>query len=244
MRVLAFRHVPFEGVGSIEPLLHQRGIGLDYADLYKDGARDPDIAAYDGLIFLGGPMSANDPLPYLDRERALIAKAVERGQPLLGICLGSQLIARVLGAEVRRNGEKEIGWFDIHLTESAADDALFRGIGAQETVFHWHADTWELPPGAARLAWSQACRNQAFRAGNNIYGMQFHLEVTPAMIADWQLQDENCGDVRELPTPLDPHAHSARQQELSKVVFGRWCDIVSPNESPQNSLITPHLGGL
>jgi GMP synthase (glutamine-hydrolysing) len=226
MRVLAFRHVPFEGLGNIEPLLHQRGIGFDYADLYKDRSPDPAIAAYDGLIFLGGPMSANDPLPYLDREGALIAKAVERGQPLLGICLGSQLMARALGADVHRNGEKEIGWFDIHLTESAADDSLFGGIGAQETVFHWHSDTWELPPGAERLAWSQACRNQAFRAGKNIYGMQFHLEVTPTMIAAWQMQDENCGDVQELPTLLDPYAHSAHQEELSKVVFGRWCELL------------------
>jgi GMP synthase-like glutamine amidotransferase len=226
VKVLAFRHVPFEGVGHIAPILQDRGIGLDYVDLYKDHAPDPDTAAYAGLIFLGGPMSANDPLPYLDRERALIAQAVSQGQPLLGICLGSQLIARVLGADVHRNQEKEIGWFDVHFTEAAADDALFAGIGGPETLFHWHGDTWELPPGAERLAWSQACRNQAFRSGRNTYGMQFHLEVTPAMIADWQLQDENCGDVCELPSPLDPNAHSSRLQELSKTVFGRWSGLL------------------
>jgi GMP synthase (glutamine-hydrolysing) len=226
VKVLAFRHVPFEGIGRIAPLLEERGIGCDYADLYREGVVDPDIAAYAGLIFLGGPMSANDPLPYLDRERALIARATERGQPLLGICLGSQLIARSLGADVHRNREKEIGWFDIHFTQVAADDALFGGIRGPETVFHWHGDTWEVPPGAERLAWSQACQNQAFRVGRQIYGMQFHLEVTPAMIADWQVQDENCGDVRELSAPLDPSAHGARQEELSKVVFGRWCGLL------------------
>ncbi len=226
MKVLAFRHVPFEGVGHIEPLLQDRDIGLDYADLYEESAPDPDIEKYAGLIFLGGPMSANDPLPYLDRERTLIAQAVNRGQPLLGICLGSQLIARVLGADVHRNAEKEIGWFDVHLTEAAADDVLFSGIRGPEATFHWHSDTWELPSGAERLAWSQACRNQAFRAGRNIYGMQFHLEVTPAMIADWQVQDENCGDVCELSAPLDPYAHSGRQEELAKVVFGRWCGLL------------------
>ena len=127
MKVLAFRHVPFEGVGTYRPRAARSAASVcDYADLYREGAPDPDIAAYDGLIFLGGPMSANDPLPYLDRERALIAQAVERGQPLLGICLGSQLIARSLGADVHRNAEKEIGWFDLHFTEAAADDALFR----------------------------------------------------------------------------------------------------------------------
>jgi GMP synthase-like glutamine amidotransferase len=227
MKVLTFRHVPFEDLGHIATVLEQRGIGCDYADLYRDGAAVPDISCYAGLIFMGGPMSVNDPLPYLERERALIAEAAERGQPLLGICLGSQLIARSLGAEVRRNRQKEIGWFDIDFTDAAADDPLFAGIRGPETVFHWHGETWDLPAGAERLAWSQACENQAFRAGN-VYGLQFHVEVTPAMIADWQTQDENCGDVRELSAPLDPYAHSARQEELSKVLFGRWCGLLWP----------------
>jgi GMP synthase-like glutamine amidotransferase len=228
VKVLAFRHVPFEGAGHIASVLEDRGIGLEYADLYREGASLPDTSAYAGLIFMGGPMSANDPLPYLDRERALIAEAAGRGQPLLGVCLGSQLIARALGADVHRNGEKEIGWFDIHFTEAAAEDPLFQGLREPEKVFHWHGDTWELPEGAQLLAWSQACRNQAFRAAENIYGLQFHIEVTAEMIADWQIQDENCGDVRELPAPLDAFANSARQSELSKVVFGRWCDLLWP----------------
>jgi GMP synthase (glutamine-hydrolysing) len=136
------------------------------------------------------------------------------------------LIARCLGADVHRNRQKEIGWFDIHLTGAAAEDALFGGIPGPESVFHWHSDTWELPPGAERLAWSQACDNQAFRAGRNIYGLQFHLEVTPTMIEDWQIQDQNCGDVRELSAPLDAHTNSVRLEELSKVVFGRWCGLL------------------
>jgi GMP synthase-like glutamine amidotransferase len=226
VKVLAFRHVPFEGIGRIAPLLENRGIGCDYADLYVDGAPTPDIAAYQGLIFLGGPMSANDPLPYLDRERALIGQAVERSQPLLGICLGSQLIARSLGGDVHRNREREIGWFDLEFTDLAAKDEIFSGIPGPETVFHWHSDTWELPPGAVRLAASKACGNQAFRAGSNIYGMQFHLEVTPEMIADWQVQEENCGDVCELDSPIDPYHNSARLEELSSTVFGRWCSLL------------------
>jgi GMP synthase (glutamine-hydrolysing) len=226
VKVLAFRHVPFEGIGRIAPVLEDRGIACDYADLYQEGARTPEIANYDGLIFLGGPMSALDPLPYLDRERALIADAVQRGHPLLGICLGSQLIARCLGADVHRNPEKEIGWFDLEFTESAAHDALFAGIPGPETVFHWHSDTWELPPGATRLARSRACANQAFRAGKNIYGLQFHLEITPAMISDWQVQDENCGDVRELEASIDPEHNSTRSETLSNLVFGRWCALL------------------
>jgi GMP synthase-like glutamine amidotransferase len=226
VKVLAFRHVPFESLGRIAPLLDQRGIACDYADLYQEGAQMPDCASYAGLIFLGGPMSANDPLPFLDRERAILARSVDAGQPLLGICLGSQLIAGVLGAGVHRNREKEIGWFDIHFTPAAADDPLFAGIPGPESVFHWHGDTWDLPAGATLLASSQACANQAFRAGDNIYGLQFHLEVTPAMIADWQVQDENCGDVRELAAPLDPHTNSLRLKELSDLVFDRWCALL------------------
>ena len=222
-KVLAFRHVPFEGIGRIAPVLEERGIACDYADLYQEAAAVPDIAAYDGLIFMGGPMSANDPLPFLDLERRLIAEALPREQPLLGVCLGSQLIARVLGADVHRNAEKEIGWFDIHLTQAAEKDSVWGGIPGPEKVFHWHSDTWELPPGAEHLAWSKACAGQAFRFGRNVHGMQFHLEITPEMISDWQMQDENCGDVRELSSPLDPQSNSLRMQELSSIVFGRWC---------------------
>ena len=128
MRVLAFRHVPFEDLGLIAPVLAERRIDVDYADLYQAGAAMPDIAAYDALIFLGGPMSVNDDLPYLGSEMELIRQAVARRQPILGICLGAQLIARALGATVRRNSAKEIGWYDLRFTEAAAADRLFHGL--------------------------------------------------------------------------------------------------------------------
>ena len=226
MRVLAFRHVPFEGVGLIAPVLEERGLLLEYVDLYCPQAKLPEIADAAGLIFLGGPMSVNDPLPHLQHESDLIVQAVERGQPVLGICLGSQLIARALGSRVYRNSLKEIGWFDIHLTEAASNDPLFSGVNPSEAVFHWHGETFNLPPGATRLAYSEACRNQAFRVGSNVYGLQFHLEVTPAMIADWCAQDENCGDVRELDAPIDAWCHADRLAILSQLVFGQWCDLL------------------
>jgi GMP synthase-like glutamine amidotransferase len=144
---------------------------------------------------------------------------------VLGICLGSQLLASALGAVVRRNPASEIGWFDLQFTSAAADDPLFTGLD-RETVFHWHGETFDLPPGAELLGSSELCRNQAFRAGDCAYGLQFHLEVTPEMIADWCLQDENCGDVRELEAPLDPHHNAARLAVLSDRVFGAWCDLV------------------
>jgi GMP synthase (glutamine-hydrolysing) len=218
--------VPFEGVGLIAPALEAHGLSLEYADLYRPDAKLPEVEDAAGLIFLGGPMSVNDPLPYLKHETDAIVQAVERKQPVLGICLGSQLIARALGGRVYPNQRKEIGWFDIHLTEAASSDQLFSGMNPSETVFQWHGETFDLPARAARLASSEACANQAFRLGSNVYGLQFHLEVTPAMIADWCDQDENCGDVRELEGPLDPWRNSERLVVLSQMVFGLWCDLL------------------
>jgi len=225
-RVFAFRHVPFEDLGLIRAPLEERGISIEYADLYLSGAPFPDVTQAAGLIFMGGPMSANDDLPYLRQELQLISQAIERRQPVLGVCLGAQLIAKALGAKVYRNAVKEIGWFEIHLTEAAACDPLLAGLGPAETVFHWHGETFDLPPGAEWLAYSEACRNQAFRAGAGVYGLQFHLEVTPAMIEDWCAQDANCGDVRELHAPIDSRRNAARLAALSSVVFGRWCRLL------------------
>jgi hypothetical protein len=104
-------------------------------------------------------------------------------------------------------------------------DPLFDGLGV-ETVFHWHGETFDLPPGAELLASSDLCRNQAFRVRDRVYGMQFHLEVTPEMIADWCMQDENCGDVRELLAPIDPYYNAERIAALSRRVFGAWCDVL------------------
>ena len=225
MRVLAFRHVPFEGLGLIEPALRLRRIEVDYADPYQPGTTRPDVARYDALIFMGGPMSVNDDLPCLRQEMDFIRQAIAQRQPILGICLGSQLIARAMGATVRRNAAKEIGWYGLQFTPAAADDRLFAGL-SKETVFHWHGETFDLPPGAELLASSNLCRNQAFRAGEHVYGLQFHLEVTPEMIADWCAQDENCGDVRELEAAIDPSFNAARMAALSARVFGNWCEML------------------
>ncbi len=226
MRVIAFRHVPYETAGRIEQVLAARGIALDYAGGTRAGAPAPDISQAAGLIFLGGPMSVNDPLPWLAAEQRLILEAVERNQPVLGVCLGAQLIAKTLGAKVYRNPVKEVGWFDIRMTAPALNDRLFAGLSANETVFHWHGETFDLPPGAVLLASSKACVNQAFRVGAAVYGLQFHLEVTPGMIADWCTQDLNSGDVRELTAPIDPLRNQTRLEELANLVFGRWSDLL------------------
>jgi GMP synthase (glutamine-hydrolysing) len=226
VRVLAFRHVPFESLGLIEPALESRGIAFDYADLYRDGVPPPDISRYDGLIFLGGPMSANDPLPYLRTEMGVIDRAVTAGTPVLGVCLGAQLISKTLGARVYRNAEREIGWFDIHLANGAIGDPVFSGLQKCETVFHWHSDTFDLPAGAELLARSDRTERQAFRYGSTCYGIQFHLEVTPQMIVNWCEQDENCGDMRELEAPPDPQFNRMRLHDVARLVFGQWCELL------------------
>lgn len=224
--VLAFRHVPFEHLGLIGDALAPHSIVCEYVDLYRDGVR-PDIRGADALIFMGGPMSANDDLPQIRQALDLIGDAVSLGKPILGVCLGAQLIAKALGARVYANPEREIGWYPVCWTGAASRDALLHGLTAPETVFHWHGETFDLPSGAELLAYSDACRHQAYRVGEDIYGLQFHLEVTPEMVADWCAQDANCGDQREIETPIDPYVNADRLKELAALVFGRWVRRIS-----------------
>ena len=178
------------------------------------------------MILLGGSMSANDNLSFIQREIEHVQVAVQAGKPVLGICLGAQLIAKALGSKVYRNAQTEIGWAPVTFTNAARNDPLFRGYDS-EVIFHWHGETFDLPEGASLLASSAACRHQAFRLGDRVYGLQFHLEVTPEMIAQWCQEDAG-----ETTGPIDPYAHSARTMELARIVFGRWCELVKePTEA-------------
>ena len=112
-------------------------------------------------------------------------------------------------------------------TGAAAQDPLHRGLAAPETVFHRHGETFDLPPASELLASSAGCRHQAYRIGDRIYGLQFHLEVTPQMISQWCVEDANCGDIREVAEPIDPHAHSERMKDLARLIFGRWCKLIA-----------------
>ncbi len=219
------RHVPFEDLGLIGPVLDRAAIACRYHDLF-DGAPTPEISSLSALILMGGPMSANDDLEYLTAERRLIDAALHQNIPVLGICLGAQLIAAALGARVYPNREKEIGWFPLHWTAAAARDPLLSGLPDQHSVFHWHGETFDLSPGAVWLASSARCRHQAFRHGDRTYALQFHLETTPEMIADWVRQDCNCGDLREITEPIEPWRFAAEQQQAAELVFGRWAERV------------------
>lgn len=242
MGMLVFRHVPYEHLGLIAPALEAAGLEYEYVDLPPDANRPLDLETARGLIFMGGPMSVNDDLDYVRREMEVIRQAARGGLPMLGVCLGAQLIAKALGARVYRNVVKEIGWFPVRWREAAAEDALLAGLPNPATVFHWHGETFDLPEGAVWLASSDACRHQAFRRGENIYGLQFHLEVTPGMISGWLEEDANSADVREVAHRIDPEFGAAELARMAETVFGRWAALVRNRPLSRMVLANPLYG--
>jgi GMP synthase-like glutamine amidotransferase len=182
MKVHVLQHVPFEDIGGMADWLAGQGAEIGYTRFYENNAL-PDPAGLDLVIAMGGPMSVNDEaeLPWLVAEKAFVRAVEACGVPMLGVCLGAQLIANALGARVYRNPVKEIGWFPVRAEEVAADVFHFP---AEARVFHWHGETFDLPAGAVRLARSAVCENQAFQLGRNVVGLQFHLETTPESAAD------------------------------------------------------------
>jgi GMP synthase (glutamine-hydrolysing) len=221
---LVIRHAPFEDVGYLGNTITEAGAMLRYKEI-GEPITPAEVEAASALILMGGPMSANDAAPWVANECGAIDAALKAGRPILGICLGAQLVASALGARVYRNPVKEIGWFPIHWTPDAAHDRLFHDCREPETVFHWHGETFDLPRGARWLAWSENCRHQAFAYDATTYALQFHIEVTPEMIENWCVQDANAGDVRELDGKLDAHAHAGRQRQLARMVFSRWLEL-------------------
>ena len=192
MRVHYFQHVLFEGLGCIEEWMKASGCSVSSTRFYKNDPL-PNLDDMDWLIVMGGPMGANDSHlhPWLKPEKEFIGEAIERGIKVLGICLGAQLIASVLGANVYRNAEKEIGWFPLRLTTDGAASPYFAGFPETAAVFHWHGDTFDLPAGALHLAESAACRHQAFSYRDNVLALQFHLDLKRENV---EALIKNCGD--------------------------------------------------
>ena len=178
MRAHYLQHVPFEGLGSIEKWLNAKGYEITSTQLYES-IKLPELDEIDLLIVMGGPMSVNDEdeYPWLSHEKEFIRNAINAGKSVLGICLGAQLIANAMGAKVYQNTTTEIGWFPIKSTV-VGSSSLF-SFPQLTDVFHWHGETFDLPPEASILASSEGCRNQAFQIGQSVMGLQFHLETTP-----------------------------------------------------------------
>lgn len=198
--VIVLRHAPHVPLGSLQHVLHRWGVPQFPVDLFANLPRTIPLDSASGLVVLGGPMNVDEveAYPFLKAELDWIRQAVDRELPLLGICLGAQLLAKAMGKRVYSNAVKEIGWYDLEILPAAQDDQLFHGRGPIETVFQWHGDTFDLPDGAVHLAQGTTCVSQAFRVGRAAYGVQFHVEMTTDLIDQWLDEPHFSAEIAEL----------------------------------------------
>lgn len=244
-KILVCQHVPHEILGTLDPLLRTSGFRIRYANFGRMPELRPDLSGYDGLVILGGPMNVDetDRYPFLLEEIHLIEEALKNDKPVLGICLGSQLIAKALGANVYRNHKKELGWYDLQPTALGRTDALISHFQDQEKVFQWHGCTFDIPKEAHHLVVSEDCPNQAFCYGDKTYGLQFHLEVDEAIIARWlrlpaprQEWEELHGPIQDSEITAIATQNKTRIQELSRLVFGEFVGLFG--ERPKHKILT------
>jgi GMP synthase (glutamine-hydrolysing) len=234
MRALVVQHIAVEGPGILTPCLETRGWEIETVALYAEAQLPKNPGAYQAIIVMGGPMGVYDDAeyPFLRAEHDFLTQAIEQEVPLLGICLGSQLLAKALGARVYRNPYKEIGWDTVDLTVAGTADPVFTGVSSPVRVFQWHGDAFELPAEATRLASSVRCPNQAFRYRDRVYGLLFHLELTPDIIHSWiaTFQDELAGVsdqvnpeqiVADIPRYLD-HYQQTRVRVFANLLDRLW----------------------
>ncbi len=237
-RLLVFQHVPHEILGTLDPLLRDAGFRIRYVNFGREPDAQPDTRNYHGLIVLGGPMNCDqcDRYPHLQTETQLIRTMIADRKPVLGICLGAQLIARALGARVYPNPVKEIGWYDLQLTEEGRRDPILGTLGGPRKIFQWHGDTFDIPEHAQRLALSPDCPNQAFRFGDNVYGLQFHLEVDQPMIERWLHTPAMARELDALDASgrwaervrQDTDKYIAESVDLGQRLFGQYIRLFHP----------------
>lgn len=224
---VALRHVHFEDMGIFGSVLGDHGYALSYREPMLEDMESGGIDDADLLIVLGGPVGAFDEglYPFLGRELALVRRRLEANKPILGVCLGAQLIARAMGASVNPMQSKEIGFYPLDLTEEGRRSVL-SGIGSYP-VLHWHGDQFDIPGGAVRLAGTKHCPNQAFSAGDSILALQFHLETDLSRFERWLVghacelsqQGMDCRDLRR-------EARKVGQEQVSEFrkIFSNWLD--------------------
>lgn len=185
--ILVIKHIAIEGPGIIADFFQDHKWQIKIVELQEGDWLPNKFSDIEAIIVLGGPMNVGeeDKYPFLKNEDAFIRQALKEEVPLLGICLGAQLLAKAAGAAVTKAREKELGWCQVALTDSGAQEPLFKNIAKSFDVFQWHEDTFDLPDSATLLASSSVCPNQAFKLGKNAYGLQFHIEVTSVMVQSW-----------------------------------------------------------
>jgi len=229
--VLVLQHVPFEGLGTIGDALAAAEVRVQYIHAAEGQAVPESTALVEGLIVMGGPMAVYEQhlYPFLTEETRLIKDALDRQKPVLGICLGSQLLADALGASVHEGKRKEIGWSRVSMSENAIDDKLVAGIDPSFVAYHWHGDVFDLPAGAVSLASSDATEHQAFRYGANAYGFVFHLEATRDIIhamvraGQEELREIDANEDRIL---AETGEHLPCLQQIGGVVWKRWAQLL------------------
>jgi GMP synthase (glutamine-hydrolysing) len=232
-KILVFQHVPYEPLGTLDPLLKQAGFRIRYVNFGREPESRPSVQGYEALIILGGPMNSDqiDAHPNLITEIEIIREAVSRDMSVLGICLGAQLLAKALGGSVSRNATREIGWYDVELTPDGACDPVLSAFASVQRVFQWHEDGIQLPADTTHLAASDASNVQAFRHGEHVYGFQFHLEVDKLLIERWLTIPANQQVLQEEAGRIDPEVIRRQTsvlvselEELSQATFSRWID--------------------
>jgi GMP synthase (glutamine-hydrolysing) len=230
--LLVLQHIACEPPAAFEDELRSRGLELVRVEL-DEGEAIPE-GDFAGIVVMGGPMGAydEDEHPWLVEEKRHLREAVERDVPVWGVCLGAQLLAASLGARVYRGPEAEVGVLPVELTGAAADDPVFAGVPPSVPTLQWHGDTFDLPEGATLLARSPAYRNQAFRVGRS-YGLQFHVEVTPELAAQWGEVPAYADSLEAILGPgaldwlvADLAANAGSTLPLARRLFGRWLELV------------------
>ncbi len=232
MKVAVLQHIHCETLGTIADALDAKGVEANYVRSFEGDKIPSDLGDSRGLIVMGGPMGVyeQDLHPFLREELQLIESALRSERPVLGVCLGSQLLAAALGAQVKKNTSKEIGWYPVTLTPSGREDPLWSGAVPSFMGFHWHGDVFDLPRGAVSLASSALTPCQAFRYGRNAYGLLFHMEVTAEMIGAMvntfqdELQHEGI-DGRALTAEAEEHLGGL--QQIGASVYQRWAALLA-----------------
>jgi GMP synthase (glutamine-hydrolysing) len=224
---LVFRHVAFEDLGTLAPILGRRGFKTRYLDVGVDNLERAQLEDSDLLVVLGGPIGVyqEDAYPFLRRELALISDRLAALRPTLGICLGAQLMAKALGSKVAPGPAKEIGWAPVELTAEGRTSPLRHLEGLH--VLHWHGDNLDLPPGCNNLAFTIHCPFQAFRKGPNLLAIQFHIEADPHRLEAWLIgHATELGEAKIDPSAIrrDTARHGRALQQTSDGIFNEWLD--------------------
>jgi GMP synthase (glutamine-hydrolysing) len=243
--VLVCQHIACEPPGVLEDVMHEHGWRLTRVEL-DEGEPVPTGVAFDAIVAMGGPMGAYDESahPWLVKEQRLLREAINGGVPVFGVCLGAQLIAASMGARVYPGPAPEVGVLDVELTPAGREDPVMATLPGRFLTLQWHGDTFELPPGAVRLASSPAYANQAFRIGDATYAVQFHIEVTDAMAVEWGRVPAYAAALEAVRGPgslahllAEFTQRAAEMRRLARDLFERWATIVEHGAHEQRARV-------